>query len=127
MDQEAGILFIFLVLSIRALSDGVANPANSKMIMSHGTKDTIQNLSSLLNTARYLGLVSGVVLFESFFQSVIFSKSSNIERIAAGAIEYSLPTGVLVQGFHLAFFMGVIMAIIILVLVIVSKEENDYD
>jgi hypothetical protein len=35
MGSDVGLLFIFIALAIRSLSDGISNPSNSKMVISH--------------------------------------------------------------------------------------------
>lgn len=55
MNNATGLVFILIALAVRALSDGVSNPANSKMVISHSSPDKLNTISSLLNNARYFG------------------------------------------------------------------------
>jgi EmrB/QacA subfamily drug resistance transporter len=125
MNGAVGLVFIFTVLSIRALSDGVANPANSKMVMSHSTNESLSTVSSLLNTARYFGLVAGVVIFETIFDASISSQAITLEGSKTGALELSLPAGVLEHGFQTTFYLGVAIAIIVIILTFLSEENKE--
>ncbi|MGZ7210375.1 MAG: MFS transporter, partial [Methanobacterium sp.] len=48
LNETIGLLFIFIALGVRALSEGMFTPANNKLVMSHGTKEKIGSISSLL-------------------------------------------------------------------------------
>ncbi len=41
LDETIGILFIFIALAVRALSEGMFTPANNKLVMSHSTKEKV--------------------------------------------------------------------------------------
>jgi EmrB/QacA subfamily drug resistance transporter len=126
LNQTSGIFFIFITLAVRSLSDGIFSPANTKQVMSHSPPGKMGSISSLLNTAKYLGLVMGVVLFETVFEATIKMGSSNIEGMTStGAFQMSAPVGTLVTGFHNAFFMGVIMSILIVIFIFLSRENQE--
>ena len=124
-DSAAGLVFIFISLSIRAISDGVANPANSKMVLSHSPPDMLNTVSSLLNAARYFGLVMGVVIFQSIFNYTISKYAVDIEATASGALEMTLPVGSLTHGFQTAFYLGVFLSILIIIFTIVGNEYQE--
>ncbi len=122
-DQTAGLTFILIVLALRALSDGVSNPANSKMVLSHSPPGKENTISSLLNSARYLGLVMGVVVFQTIFNRTITQNAQTLETTVNGALEMTLPVGSLVQGFQTAFFIGVILSLVIIILTLLGNEN----
>lgn len=136
MDSTAGVLFIFIALAIRALSDGISNPANSKIVISHSPQGMLNTVSGLLNTARYFGLIMGVVVFQLIFDNTIIQYALTLEVSANGALEMTLPTDALVQGFQTAFFVGVILAAIVIIFTMLTceypckyqnKEEPDHE
>ncbi len=122
-DQTAGLIFILIVLALRALSDGISNPANSKIVISHSPQGMENTISSLLNNARYLGLVMGVVVFQTIFNRTITQHAQTLETTLHGALEMTLPVESLVNGFQTAFFIGIILSIVIVVLTIIGKEN----
>ncbi|MGZ7048102.1 MAG: MFS transporter [Methanobacterium sp.] len=125
LDETIGLLFIFIALGVRALSEGMFTPANNKLVMSHGTKEKIGSISSLLNSARYLGLVMGVVVFNSIFDYTINSEIVQLTSIPTkGAFQFSAPTGILVDGFQSAFIVGIALSVAILLFSFLSKEKE---
>ncbi|MGZ7109126.1 MAG: MFS transporter, partial [Methanobacterium sp.] len=125
LNETIGLLFIFIALGIRALSEGMFTPANNKLVMSHGTKEKIGSISSLLNSARYLGLVMGVVVFNSIFDYTINSEIVQLTSIPTkGAFQFSAPTGILVDGFQSAFIVGIALSVAILLFSFLSKEKE---
>ena len=124
-NPTVGILFIFIALAVRSLSEGIFSPANTKQVMSHSDTEKMGSVSSLLNTGKYLGLVMGVVLFETVFEATIKTSSSNIEGVTStGAFQMSAPVNTLLAGFHSAFIMGVGMSILILIFILLSSEKT---
>jgi DHA2 family metal-tetracycline-proton antiporter-like MFS transporter len=110
---------------VRSLSEGIFSPANTKQVMSHSDTGKMGSVSSLLNTGKYLGLVMGVVLFETVFEATIKTSSSNIEGVTStGAFQMSAPVNTLLAGFHSAFIMGVGMSIMILIFILLSSEKT---
>lgn len=127
MNNTTGLVFILIALAVRALSDGVSNPANSKMVISHSSPDKLNTISSLLNNARYFGLVLGVVVFQSIFKITISSNAVSIEAPAQGALEMTLPVGTLLHGFQAAFIFGIVLSIIVIIFTIISRENISYE
>lgn len=125
INSTTGLIFILIALAIRALSDGVSNPANSKIVISHSPPGKLNTISSLLNTARYFGLVMGVVVFQTIFENTISNNAISIEASAQGALEMTLPVGTLLQGFQAAFILGVILSVLVIIFIILGRE-NDY-
>lgn len=130
-EGKYGILFVLIALLMRSLSDGMFSPANNKLVMSHSPPGMMGSVSSLLNAAKYLGLVMGVVIFETIFDSTISHVSVNIEgAISNGAFQFSVPVETLIMGFHNAFLMGAIISILIIITTLLSKENpltNEYN
>jgi MFS family permease len=126
-----GILFVLIALLMRSLSDGMFSPANNKLVMSHSPPGMMGSVSSLLNTAKYLGLVMGVVIFETIFDSTVSHISSNVEGVTStGAFQFSVPVETLLTGFHQAFLIGAIISVLIIVASLLSKENplaNEYN
>ena len=126
-----GILFVLIALLMRSLSDGMFSPANNKLVMSHSPPGMMGSVSSLLNTAKYLGLVMGVVIFETIFDSTVSHIASDVEGVTStGAFQFSVPVETLLIGFHQAFLIGAIISILIIVASLFSKENplaNEYD
>ena len=121
-----GIVFVVIALLMRSLSDGMFSPANNKLVMSHSPPGMIGSVSSLLNTAKYLGLVMGVVIFETIFDSTISHSAGQVEGVAGtGAFQFSVPIETLLSGFHEAFFIGAVISIFIVVASLLSKENFD--
>lgn len=127
LNETVGLLFIFIALGIRAISEGMFTPANNKLVMSHSPKEKIGSVSSLLNTARYLGLVMGVVVFNAIFNYTISNEISKILGAPSnGAFQLSAPIGILLNGFQNTFILGIGISILILIFSIMSKENEDY-
>jgi len=125
MDSTVGLLFIFMALAIRSLSDGISNPANSKMVISHSPPGMLNTVSGLLNAARYFGLVIGVVVFQSIFNNTISKYALTLDVSASGALEMTLPIGTLAQGFQAAFSVGVILSVRGILFTILGCEDNN--
>ena len=123
-----GIVFVLIALLMRSLSDGMFSPANNKLVMSHSPPGMMGSVSSLLNTAKYLGLVLGVVIFETIFDSTVSHISANVEGVTStGAFQFSVPVETLLTGFQEAFLIGAIISILIIVTSLLSKENPDAD
>jgi DHA2 family metal-tetracycline-proton antiporter-like MFS transporter len=123
-DQTVSLTFILIVLALRALSDGVSNPANSKLVISYSPPGMEYTVSSLLNAARYLGVVTGVVVFEAIFNKTISQYGQTLTSHGS-IVEKTLPVGALVDGFQTAFFIGVILTVVILILTFLSSAAPD--
>jgi len=120
-----GLIFVVIALLMRSLSDGLFSPANNKLVMSHSPQGMLGSVSSLLNTAKYLGLVMGVVIFETIFDSTVSHSSGQVEGVTAtGAFQFSVPIETLLTGFQEAFLIGAIISILIVLASILSKENN---
>lgn len=127
LNQTIGLIFIFIALGIRALSEGMFTPANNKLVMSHSPIEKIGNVSSLLNYARYLGLVMGVVVFNTIFDITVSNEATKILGVPSnGAFQFSAPVDILLEGFQKAFIVGIALSIIVLMFSILSKENEDY-
>jgi DHA2 family metal-tetracycline-proton antiporter-like MFS transporter len=125
LNETIGLLFILVTLGIRALSEGMLTPANNKLVMSHSPKEKIASVSSLLNSARYLGLVMGVVIFNVIFDFTITTEIVKLTGAPTnGAFQFSAPTGILLDGFQNAFIIGIIISILILLFSVFSKEKE---
>jgi EmrB/QacA subfamily drug resistance transporter len=121
-----GIMFVLIALLMRSLSDGMFSPANNKLVMSHSPPGMMGSVSSLLNTAKYLGLVMGVVIFETIFDSTVSHSAANVEGVTAtGAFQFSVPVETLLTGFQEAFLIGAIISIVIVAVSLLSKENPD--
>jgi DHA2 family metal-tetracycline-proton antiporter-like MFS transporter len=119
-----GVVFVFLALLMRSLSDGMFAPANNKLVMSHSPKGMLGTVSSLLNTAKYLGLVMGVVIFETIFDSTVSHSAAVVEGVATtGAFQFSVPIETLLTGFQGAFLLGALISILIILTTLFSKEN----
>lgn len=127
MGSDVGLLFIFIALAIRSLSDGISNPSNSKMVISHSPPGMINTVSGILNAARYFGLVMGVVIFQSIFNNTLSNYASTLEISASGALEMTLPVGILAQGFQAAFAVGVILSVIVIIFTMFGCEYQKAD
>lgn len=122
---EFGLIFVVIALLMRSLSAGIFSPANTKLVMSHSPPGMMGSVSSLLNTARYLGLVMGVVIFETIFNSTVSQSSSSVEGVtASGAFQFSVPVDILLTGFQQAFFIGAIISILIIITSLLAKEPD---
>lgn len=123
---EYGVVLIILALIMRSLADGIFSPANNKLVMSHSPPKMVGSVSSLLNTAKYLGLVLGVVIFETIFDSTISHSSGHMEGVTGtGAFQYSVPVETLLTGFHHAFLIGVVICVLIVAASFLAKENTD--
>ena len=123
---EFGVVLIVLALIMRSLADGIFSPANNKLVMSHSPPKMVGSVSSLLNTAKYLGLVLGVVIFETIFDSTISHSSGHMEGVTGtGAFQYSVPVETLLTGFHHAFLIGVFICVLIVAASFLAKENTD--
>ena len=121
---EYGVIFVVVALIMRSLSDGMFSPANNKLVMSHSPPKMVGSVSSLLNTAKYLGLVLGVVIFETIFDSTISHSSGHMEGVTAtGAFQFSVPVETLLTGFHHAFLIGALICILIVAASFFAQEN----
>lgn len=128
INETIGITFIILALCIRALSEGMFTPANNKMVMGHSPKDKLGSVSSILNTARYLGLVLGIIIFNEIFNQTISIETAQILGTpSSGAFHLSIPNSILLDGFHNAFIVGIIISILVLLFSYLSKESENQD
>jgi hypothetical protein len=82
----------------------------------------LNTVSGILNAARYFGLVMGVVIFQSIFNNTLINYASTLEISANGALEMTLPVGILAQGFQTAFAVGVILSLIVIIFTIFGCE-----
>jgi EmrB/QacA subfamily drug resistance transporter len=123
-----GIIFVLIALLMRSLSDGMFSPANNKLVMSHSPPGMTGSVSSLLNTAKYLGLVMGVVIFETIFDSTVSHSAAGLEgAISTGAFQFSVPVETLLSGFQQAFLVGAVISILIIIASLLSKENPTPD
>ncbi len=121
---QFGVLFVLIALLMRSLSDGLFSPANNKLVMGHSPPGMLGSVSSLLNTAKYLGLVMGVVIFETIFDSTVSHSAASVEGVTStGAFQFSVPTETLLTGFQEAFLLGAIICILIIVASLFAKEN----
>ncbi|WP_414469049.1 MFS transporter [Methanobacterium sp. ACI-7] len=124
LNETIGLAFIFIALGIRAISEGMFTPANNKLVMSHSPKEKIGSVASLLNSARYLGLVMGVVVFNSIFDYTISNEILQLTGIPTkGAFQLSAPIPILLDGFQSAFIVGIGLSVLILLFSFLSKEN----
>jgi hypothetical protein len=105
------------------------SPANNKLVMSHSPPGMMGSVSSLLNTAKYLGLVMGVVIFETIFDSTVSHSVSGVEgaAVSTGAFQFAVPIETLLSGFQEAFLLGAVISILIVIASLISKENPDAD
>ncbi|UTB31968.1 MAG: MFS transporter [Methanobacterium sp. ERen5] len=123
---EFGVILIVLALIMRSVADGIFSPANNKLVMSHSPAKMVGSVSSLLNTAKYLGLVLGVVIFETIFDSTISHSAGHMEGVTGtGAFQYSVPIETLLTGFHHAFLIGALICILIVAASFLAKENSN--
>ncbi len=116
LNPTIGILVIVTALALRALSQGIFTPVNTKTIMNQSIDESMGIVSSLMNLFRYLGLVMGVVIFQAIFQGTIAANGiSNM-----GAFQVSAPQNVLLSGFYSSFFLATILSILIFVLAVIE-------
>lgn len=121
---EYGVIIVLIALIMRSISDGIFSPANNKLVMSHSPPKMVGSVSSLLNTAKYLGLVLGVVIFETIFNSTISHSSGHMEGVTGtGAFQFSVPVETLLTGFHQAFLIGAIICILIVAASFFAQEN----
>ncbi|MDO9045702.1 MAG: hypothetical protein Q7U35_10420, partial [Methanobacteriaceae archaeon] len=82
--------------------------------------------SSLMNTARYLGLVMGMVVFQGIFDSVISAQSNQVDIMQPiGAYHLIIPKSALLTGFQSAFFIGMSISVVIIILSFLSNEKTN--
>jgi DHA2 family metal-tetracycline-proton antiporter-like MFS transporter len=126
IDVTVGIVFIFVALATRSLCEGMYGPANNKLVMSHTSSGKTGSISSLLNTSRYLGVVMGVVVFQGIFDSVISTQVVIVDIMhVSGAYHLQVPQAALITGFQGAFFAGMVLSILIIVVSFLTNENKD--
>jgi len=116
LNPAIGILFIVTALALRALSQGIFTPANTKSIMNQSQNESMGIISGLMNFSRYLGLLMGVVIFQSIFQGTIVANGS----YGIGALQVIASQKVLLAGFYSSFLLATILSIIIFILTIIE-------
>ena len=124
LNPTIGILVIVTALALRALSQGIFTPANTKTIMNQSIDESMGIISSLMNLSRYLGLVMGVVIFQTIFQGTI-AANGIYDR---GAFQFTAPQNVLLSGFYSSFLLATILSIIIFILTVIEIrfDQNNF-
>ncbi|MGB9936965.1 MAG: MFS transporter [Methanobacterium sp.] len=128
LNSTIGLLFILITICMRSLSESMFTPANNKLVLSHSPEGKAESVSSILNTARYLGLVMGIVVFNALFNFTINNDITELTgTIANNAVQFSAPSGILLHGFQSAFLIGIVMSILVLLFSFFSRENKEDD
>ena len=121
---EYGAILVVIAIIMRSVADGMFSPANNKLVMSHSPPKMVGSVSSLLNTTKYLGLVLGVVIFETIFEGTISHSSAHMEGVTGtGAFQFSVPVNVLLTGFQHAFLIGAVLCVLIVAASFFAQEN----
>lgn len=125
INQKSFILLILIALAARFISEGFFAPANNKQIMKTSTPNNKGAVSSLMNAAKYMGIIMGVVLFNAIFEWTIIQQTSTLEGMpVTGAIHLAAPIPIILNAFQNAFILGLIISGVVLVIVLFSRNWN---
>ncbi len=98
LDAESSRAFIFVALLILGLSLGMFLPPNGSLVMAQSPAEKCGIASSLMMTARNVGTVIGIAVFETVFAAWV-----QLEGLFDGAVQSA---AYLTLGFHDAFLGG---------------------
>jgi DHA2 family metal-tetracycline-proton antiporter-like MFS transporter len=118
-NEKIGFVLIVVALAGRSISEGLFSPSNNKQIMKHGDFHQKGSVSSLLNTAKYMGIIMGVVIFGAVFEGIIIRQTSNLAGVPLnGAIHFTAPMPILLNAFQETFLMGALISFVSIILVL---------
>ena len=120
MGTETGLRYIIIALVLEGIGIGLMLPANLNLIMGCSPKGDEGVVNSLVNTARNAGAVTGIAVFTLIFLSVLAMKGISTSGITA----HELPPTAYAAGFHVIFFFGAVLGLIMLIINWVRKEER---
>jgi EmrB/QacA subfamily drug resistance transporter len=119
LDANSSRAFIFAALVILGLSLGMFLPPNSNLVMAQSPAEKCGVASSLMMTARNVGTVIGIAVFET-----VFSARVSMAGLSDGAVPGGVALAPLTLGFHDAFLVGVGFSILAVILSAVAKDAR---
>ena len=117
LDENSTMVFILVAMVIMGLSMGMFLSPNSNLVMSHSPAEKRGTASSLMMTARKVGTVMGIAIFET-----IYSDKIPAAGFSDGAVHEEASLLPLILGFHDAFLVGVGFAILAVILSVVARD-----
>jgi len=119
LDAESSRAFIFFALVILGLSLGMFLPPNSNLVMAQSPAEKCGVASSLMMTARNVGTVIGIAVFE-----MVFSARVQMAGLSDGAVQGGAALSPLTLGFHDAFLVGAGFSILAVIFSVVAKDAR---
>jgi len=119
LDAESSKAFIFVALVILGLSLGMFLPPNSNLVMAQSPAEKCGIASSLMMTARMVGTVIGIAVFE-----MVFAARVQMAGLSDGAVQSAASLAPLTLGFHDAFLVGAGFSILAVILSVVAKDAR---
>jgi EmrB/QacA subfamily drug resistance transporter len=119
LDAESTRAFIFVALVILGLSLGMFLPPNSNLVMAQSPADKCGIASSLMMTARNVGTVIGIAVFE-----MVFAARVQMAGLSDGAVQGGAALAPLTLGFHDAFLVGAGFSLLAVVLSVVARDAG---
>ncbi|HOO54418.1 MAG TPA: MFS transporter [Methanothrix sp.] len=117
LDAESSRAFIFVTLVILGLSLGMFLPPNSNLVMAQSPAEKCGIASSLMMTARNVGTVIGIAVFE-----MVFAARVQMAGISDGAVQGGASIAPLTLGFHDAFLVGAGFSVLAVILSVVARD-----
>jgi len=117
LDAESSRAFIFVALVILGLSLGMFLPPNSNLVMAQSPAEKCGVASSLMMTARNVGTVIGIAVFET-----IFSARVQMTGLSDGAVQGGAALTPLTLGFHDTFLVGAGFSLLAVILSAAARD-----
>ncbi len=117
LDAESSRTFIFVALVILGLSLGMFLPPNSNLVMAQSPAEKCGIASSLMMTARNVGTVIGIAVFET-----VFSARVQMAGLSDGAVQGGASLIPLTLGFHDAFLVGAGFSLLAVILSAAARD-----
>jgi EmrB/QacA subfamily drug resistance transporter len=115
---QTSYLFVIVVFLLFGIGLALFFTANTALLMSHATPAVAGMFSALISAVSYLGSAIGINFFELIF-SFRFPLSGTKQS------PETLPPELLTQGFLHASVFGIILAILGIIAVLISHENNN--
>jgi DHA2 family metal-tetracycline-proton antiporter-like MFS transporter len=112
--------FLLSALSILGIGMGMFLPVNRRVVMSLSPASMKGLTSSMAGTFASFGQVIGVAAFET----ILSEKISSGELTGMGAFHELVEMETLIQGFHNAFLLGILVSMAVVILSLMVQERS---
>ncbi len=119
LNVESSKAFIFVALVILGVSLWMFLPPNSNLVMAQSPAEKCGVASSLMMTARNVGTVIGIAVFE-----MVFAARVQMAGLSDGAVQGGATLIPLTLGFHDAFLVGVGFSVLAVILSVMARDAG---